>query len=144
MRFSSSDSKRQDTMKLGADEYYLTEDAKSMDSCEPLNHLLITASGQPDYALLMSKMATNGKIYPLTVSFGTTPVPMVQFIFKGISLVGGRGSTRAQAAARWRFVAKNNIKPIVQKFPLTADGINKAVETIESGEIRYRAVLEIE
>ena len=40
-----------------------------------------------------------------------------------------------------RFAALHGIKPIVQEFPLNVTGIEEAIEKLEKGEIRYRAVL---
>lgn len=39
------------------------------------------------------------------------------------------------------FSALHNIAPIIQKFPMTKDGIEKAIATLENGEMRYRGVL---
>lgn len=39
------------------------------------------------------------------------------------------------------FSALHKIGPTVQKFPMTTEGITKAIETLESGDKRYRGVL---
>jgi D-arabinose 1-dehydrogenase-like Zn-dependent alcohol dehydrogenase len=39
------------------------------------------------------------------------------------------------------FAAHHKIRPAIEKFELTEDGIGKAVEKMKSGSIRYRGVL---
>jgi alcohol dehydrogenase (NADP+) len=39
------------------------------------------------------------------------------------------------------FAAKHGIKPWIQEFPMTADGLTKALEALDAGKIKYRAVL---
>lgn len=40
-----------------------------------------------------------------------------------------------------RFAAQHKIKPIVQEFPMTVEGIEDAMDKLEKGLIRYRAVI---
>jgi D-arabinose 1-dehydrogenase-like Zn-dependent alcohol dehydrogenase len=40
-----------------------------------------------------------------------------------------------------RFAARHGIKPVLEKFPMTVEGINAAYEKLEKGTIRYRAVM---
>jgi len=41
------------------------------------------------------------------------------------------------------FAAANDIKTVVETFPMTKDGILEALERLTSGKLRYRAVLAI-
>lgn len=40
-----------------------------------------------------------------------------------------------------KFAARHGIRPILEKFPMTLDGINAAYTKLENGTIRYRAVM---
>lgn len=42
-----------------------------------------------------------------------------------------------------RFAAKHNIRPIIQEFPASVEGVTEALEKLDKGEIRYRGVLVI-
>jgi D-arabinose 1-dehydrogenase-like Zn-dependent alcohol dehydrogenase len=42
------------------------------------------------------------------------------------------------------FAAKHNIKPLVEEFPMSAEGLKQAFAALDSGKIRYRAVLSTE
>ncbi|KAL7929312.1 GroES-like protein [Trichoderma chlorosporum] len=52
-------------------------------------------------------------------------------------------STPEEVKAMLQFVVKHNIKPIVERFPMTTEGITKAFKRLESGKLRYRGVLEV-
>ncbi len=38
------------------------------------------------------------------------------------------------------FAAKHNIRPWIEEFPMTDEGLNQAFDRLGSGQIRYRAV----
>lgn len=39
------------------------------------------------------------------------------------------------------FAARQSIHSIVEKFPMTLEGVNEAMEKLRSGKMRYRGVL---
>lgn len=39
------------------------------------------------------------------------------------------------------FAARHGIRPWIQEFPMTIDGLAEALTQLEEGKIRYRAVL---
>lgn len=47
--FSSSESKREDAMKLGAAEYHVLTDDSSLEGIKQVNHMLLCGSAQPDF-----------------------------------------------------------------------------------------------
>jgi D-arabinose 1-dehydrogenase-like Zn-dependent alcohol dehydrogenase len=40
-----------------------------------------------------------------------------------------------------RFAAIHQIRPIIEQFPMTVDGITEAMKKLEEGGMRYRGVL---
>jgi len=40
-----------------------------------------------------------------------------------------------------QFAAQHKIKPVLMEFPLSQEGITKAMETLNDGNMRYRGVL---
>lgn len=55
--FSSSESKRQDAMKLGASEYHVLTADSSLEGIEPVKHMLLCGNAQPDFARYVLDMA---------------------------------------------------------------------------------------
>ena len=39
------------------------------------------------------------------------------------------------------FAALHGVKPVVEKFPLTKEGIDASLKKLEDGKMRYRGVL---
>jgi alcohol dehydrogenase (NADP+) len=42
------------------------------------------------------------------------------------------------------FAARHGIKPWIEEFPMSADGLTRALTALGSGKMRYRAVLSAE
>lgn len=86
-------------------------------------------------------MAAGGTIYPLTVSFDETPVPMLGLLVNGIRIQGSAGAPRAELRKLLKFVADHKLEPTIMKWPMTAEGITEAMKTLREGKMRYRGVL---
>ena len=57
------------------------------------------------------------------------------------SIQGSIAPSRGTHIKMLRFSAFHDIKPIVQTFPLTAEGLEDAMDKLRRGQVRYRAVL---
>lgn len=86
-------------------------------------------------------MAPNGTIFPLTVDFGTTPIPILSLIVGGKSIQGSASAPHAQLVKMLKFVVQHNIRPAIMKWPLTKEGIEESMKTLREGRMRYRGVL---
>ena len=49
--FSGTESKKQEALNFGASEFHATKNAKSLDSVQPLDMLIITTSANPNMSL---------------------------------------------------------------------------------------------
>jgi D-arabinose 1-dehydrogenase-like Zn-dependent alcohol dehydrogenase len=89
-------------------------------------------------------MAPFGQIYPLTIQFGTPfTFPYEVLILKELSIRGSCSASMAEIQKMLDFVVAHNIRPAVQKFPMSVEGITEALKKLDAGEVRYRAVLEV-
>lgn len=86
-------------------------------------------------------MAPFARIFPLTISFDALPVPALPLILYGYQVVGSAGAHPQSIKAMLAFAAKHDIKPVVEKFPLTQQGITEAMRKLEEGKMRYRGVV---
>ena len=86
-------------------------------------------------------MAPGGTLYPLTVSFDASPVPMLGLLINGIRIQGSAGAPRAELRKMLQFVADHKLEPTIMKWPMTGDGISGAMKTLREGNMRYRGVL---
>ncbi|KAL1932562.1 hypothetical protein VTP01DRAFT_8240 [Rhizomucor pusillus] len=59
-----------------------------------------------------------------------------QRVFKGAILSG-----RHAVELMLEFAQRHSVKPAIKEYPLTTEGIEKAIKDSESNKVRYRAVL---
>ncbi|KAH8690054.1 chaperonin 10-like protein [Talaromyces proteolyticus] len=142
---SRSEDKRAEAMSYGANEFYVFDPAKGVPEGwdqRGLKHLLLTGSApSKDFLTLIQLMAVNGTIYPLGVSREHTPIMLTAMITKGIRIQASLTASRQTINKLLDFVARHNITPTVQAFPMTVAGAEQAIEALKSGKMRYRGVL---
>ena len=139
--FSGTDSKKQEAERLGATEFLAMKGVKELKGkTAPIDHLLVTTSELPDWNLYMPVMAPSGTIYPLTVG-GDIVIPGFPLILSGLRIQGSMVSARLIHRQMLEFAAKHDIRPIIQKFPMSEEGIEEAFKTLGDGKMRYRGVL---
>ncbi|KAF9894915.1 hypothetical protein FE257_004537 [Aspergillus nanangensis] len=138
---SGSERKREEAMKLGAHEFVAMKDAKELQVGAKLNRLLVTAAVPPDWSLLLPVLAARSAIYPLSVAMGNFEIPYLSLILQGITVVGSLVATRSVHREMLEFAALHQIKPIVETYPMTEEGIAEAMEKLDKGQVYYRAVL---
>ena len=72
---------------------------------------------------------------------GDLTIPYMALVENGLRVQGGICPSRGTHVKMLRFAAFHGIKPISQTFPLTVEGIEEAMEKLDKGKMRYRAVL---
>ncbi|CAG8974092.1 hypothetical protein HYALB_00011614 [Hymenoscyphus albidus] len=139
--FSSTDSKKEEAMRLGATEFVATKNVKELQVSGQIDHLLVCTSFQPDWKQFLPIMAPSSSIYPLTVSPEDFQIPYMPLLMKELKIQGSLVATRAVQNEMLAFAALHQIRPVIEKFPLTTEGIEEAMAKLEKGGMRYRAVL---
>lgn len=138
---SSSEKKREEALQFGASEYHVFSSGQEMKDFKPLKHLLLCGSANVDYPSLIPLMDIHGTIYPLTVDFKPSAVPLLYMNSKGIRIQGSLVASRKSLKTLLQFAAEKNIEPTLMKFPLNETGIEDAMQTLREGKMRYRGVL---
>ncbi|KID88090.1 NADP-dependent alcohol dehydrogenase [Metarhizium guizhouense ARSEF 977] len=139
--FSSSASKKEEAFKFGASEFYTAADLAKPENIERVDILLITSSVMPDLSTYYPVLAQGEQVYPLTVSFEPLQISPVTLINTGIQIIGSAVASAGTQQAMLTFAAKKGIKPQIEKFPLTKDGVVDAMTRLKEGKMRYRGVL---
>ena len=141
---SGSDRKKDEATRLGAHHFLATKnmDESTADTVDwRLNRLLVTTSFQPEWAKLIPLLAPRATVYPLSASRSNLEVPYSPLINKGIGFQGGLVANRQVHREMLQFAALNGIKPVIEKFPMTEEGIKEAMDRLDKGDIHFRAVL---
>ncbi|GAB7350080.1 hypothetical protein MBLNU459_g0747t1 [Dothideomycetes sp. NU459] len=139
--FSGTDNKKEESLKLGASEFVATKGAKELQVSKPVDKLLVTTSFQPDWKLYLPILAPGATIFPLSVAEGDFAVPYMPLIAMGLTVQGSIVAPRAIHQRMLDFAAHHKIAPIVQHYDMTCEGIEKAMNQLDEGNVRYRAVL---
>ena len=86
-------------------------------------------------------MQPGGTIYPLTVSFEDTPIPLVKLIASGTRIQGSAGGPRSEFPKMLKFCVDHDIRPTIMTWPMNEKGIEDAMSTLREGRMRYRGVV---
>ncbi|KAI5815154.1 NADP-dependent alcohol dehydrogenase [Pyronema omphalodes] len=139
--FSSTEDKREEALRLGATEFYPTKGVESLQVEHRCDYLLVTTSYLPDWNLYLDIMEKQGTVFPLTLANGTMDIPYFTFLLNGLHIVGSVVATRWVHNEMLEFAARHNIKAMIQEFPMSEEGITEAFDKLDTGKLRYRAVL---
>jgi alcohol dehydrogenase (NADP+) len=135
--FTTSESKKDDALRLGADEVVLSKDANQMNKHAGSFDFILDAVAVPhDINALINLLARDGNI--TMVGAPETPLPVAVFgllfrrrSFSG-SLIGGIAETQEMLG----FCGKNNITPDVEVIPVQK--INEAFDRLVKSDVKYR------
>jgi len=89
---SGTQSKRAEALALGATEFNTFTDVPP--KMEPLDHLLVTSSKQPNWEAVFQIMAPGGTIYALTVDMDEMKFPYLPLVMKALRIQGSLPATR--------------------------------------------------
>ncbi|RYP79004.1 hypothetical protein DL769_003077 [Monosporascus sp. CRB-8-3] len=142
--FSATEDKRGEAIGLGASEFYVTRgvsDYSTLGVPKPINRLLITSSAKFELGIFYPILAQNATVLPLSVDSGNLTTLYMPTITRGLQILGSCISSRLPQNKMLDFAARHSIHPIVEKFPMTLEGVREAMEKLRSGKMRYRGVL---
>ncbi|KAM3501161.1 hypothetical protein MY10362_005778 [Beauveria mimosiformis] len=135
-------SKRDEALALGCDDYIATEDDKewSQHNARRFDVIISTVSSAKmpigDY---MNTLALNGSMVQVGAPEEPLPVPIFPLITGRRSLAGSAIGSPKVIREMLEFAAKNNVKPFIEKRPMS--DANQAIVDMEAGKARFRYVL---
>jgi uncharacterized zinc-type alcohol dehydrogenase-like protein len=140
--FTSSASKRQDGLRLGADDVVVSSDADAMKRCvRSLDFILDTVSAEHDINAYLQLLRIDGTL--TLVGAPERPLPVAAFnllvprrSFAG-SCIGGIQETQEMLD----FCAERNIVSDIELIRI--DQINEAYERMLKSDVRYRFVIDM-
>jgi uncharacterized zinc-type alcohol dehydrogenase-like protein len=138
--FTSSDSKREEAMKLGAHKIVNTRDKEQLKKIAgSLNFILSTVNATLDWNEYVGALAPKGRF--VTVGIVTEPIQLAAF-----PLIGGQKSfggsplgSPSTVEKMIDFSARHGIAPVTESYKMSQ--INEAFEHLKAGKARYRIVL---
>ncbi|KAI9649123.1 hypothetical protein NHQ30_001690 [Ciborinia camelliae] len=142
--FSGSEDKREEALALGAKEFVVTKGDEPIDLKGPkINHLLVTGSRLPSWGKYIEIMSHFGTIYPQTVQSGDMSFPFLQWFTKDLAFRAVTGASRLEYQQMLEFAIRHDVKPMIEKFPFSLEGVRGAEKAMREGTVRYKVVLDV-
>lgn len=140
--FTTSPEKKDDAMRLGADEVIVSRDADEMQKpAGSFNFILDTVSAKHDINAYLALLARDGNL----TLVGAPPEPLTVPAF---SLIGGRHSLSgssiggiAETQEMLDFCGQHNITADVEVIPIQT--VNEAYERMLKGDVKYRFTIDM-
>jgi alcohol/geraniol dehydrogenase (NADP+) len=138
--FTSSESKRDEAMKLGAHRVIISRDDSQLNAAKGSFDMILNTTGASlNWQLYVECLVPRGRLH--TVGAVPEPISLAAFplILGQKSLSGSPLGSPVTAEKMLEFCSRHQIAPVTETFPLSK--INEAFKHLESGKARYRIVL---
>jgi len=139
--FSSTSSKKDLALKLGADEFVASRENPAFEGVKKIDFLFVSTSAQPDWKEYFPLMNPDSTIVPLTVGSGDMVHPYEDIVEKQLKIYGSVVGKRYTHRKMLEFAARHNVRAMIEELPMTEEGLNTAFERLEKGDVRFRFVL---
>lgn len=141
--FTTSENKRGDALRLGADEVVISRDAAQMAAQgSRLDFIINTVAAPHDLDPLLNALKRDGTMALLGAPDQPHPSPNVfNLILKRRSIAGSLIGGIAQTQEMLDFCAKHGIVADIEMIRM--DEINQAYERMLKGDVKYRFVIDM-
>lgn len=139
---TSTASKTDEALKLGAHRVVVQSDATAMQALAgSIDLLIVTANVPLAWDVLLGALAPHGRLHLVGAVLQPIPVPAFALIMGQRSVSGSPTGSPTGIATMLDFAARHRIAPTVERFPLAK--VNDALEHLRAGKARYRIVLDV-
>jgi uncharacterized zinc-type alcohol dehydrogenase-like protein len=138
--FSSSESKKQSILDMGADHVVNSRDPEALKQLAGQFDLIIsTVAVDLNWQPYFNALAPRGKFHTVGAVMKPFPVPAVSLIGGDRSVTVSSTGSPGQLRTLLKLATRANIAPTVEYFPMSK--INDALEHLRAGKANYRIVL---
>lgn len=139
--FTTSDSKRDEALRLGAHQVINTRDANQLARIAgSLNFVLSTVNAPLPWDAVINSLAPQGRLHIVGAVLEPIPVGAFSLIMAQRSISGSPVGSPSTAAKMVEFCTRHQILPTIQSFPMSQ--ANDALDHLRAGKARYRVVLQ--
>ncbi|MFC7329773.1 NAD(P)-dependent alcohol dehydrogenase [Marinactinospora rubrisoli] len=139
---SQSLKKREDGLRLGADDYRATSDPETFERLADSFDLIInTVSAGIDISAYLGLLKVDGALVNVGAPAEPLPVNVFSLLLKRRTFAGSAIGGIAETQEMLDFCGEHGIAPEIEV--ITADQINEAYERVLASDVRYRFVIDI-
>ncbi|CAM0135680.1 unnamed protein product [Umbelopsis sp. WA50703] len=140
--FSTSASKEEEAKRLGATDFVVNKPENLAKLSSTLDVLLVCGSGSStDWGALLNLLDNHGKLVMLDLPEKPMTFSPVALIYKHLSVVGSFVGSNNDLAEMLDLASKANVRPMIEKVGNTSEEVNKGIDKLISGKVRYRVVI---
>ncbi len=138
--FTSSDSKRDEALKMGAHRTVNSRDAQALAAeAGRFDLIMSTVNVTLDWNAYLAALAPKGRLHMVGAALEPMDVGAFGLIGGQKSISGSPVGSPAAIARMLEFCVRHDIQPVIEKFPM--EKVNEAVAHLAEGKARYRVVL---
>lgn len=135
--FTTSPKKKEDALRLGADDVIVSTDANDMQKhANSFNFILDAVSAEHDIASYMNLLARDGNLTMVGAPEKPLSIPAFNLIFGRHSISGSPIGGLKETQEMLDFCGKHNITADVEVIPIQK--INEAYERLLKSDVKYR------
>jgi uncharacterized zinc-type alcohol dehydrogenase-like protein len=135
--------KKEDGLRMGADHFYATSDAKTFEKLAGTFDLIInTVSTGIDYNQYLGLLATDGALVVVGIPDQPVPVEAFSLIMGRRSLAGSLIGGIRETQEMLDFCGKHGIACDIEVIPVQK--VNEAYDRVVKSDVRYRFVIDID
>lgn len=140
--FTTSENKREDALKLGADEVVLSKDPKQMEKQAKMLDIIIDAVGSDhDINPYLSSLKRDGVMVMVGLPVSPLAVKTFELVLPRRLLTGSAMGGIAETQEMLDYCAAHQILPEVEMIAM--QDINDAYERMLKNEVKYRFVIDM-
>jgi uncharacterized zinc-type alcohol dehydrogenase-like protein len=138
---SHSPNKRDDALRLGADDFIATKDESAFkENAGRFDFIFDAVSAQHDYNAYLNLLKRDGTMVLLGLP-EPSPVAAALLVFKRAKLAGSLIGGIRETQEMLDFCAEHGVAADVEVIPI--DKVNEAFERMLKGDVRYRFVIDM-
>lgn len=138
---SHSPNKRDDALRLGADDFIATKDESAFnENAGRFDFIFDAVSAQHDYNAYLNLLKRDGTMVLLGLP-DPSPVAAALLVFKRRKLAGSLIGGIRETQEMLDFCAEHGVAADVEVIPI--DKVNEAFERMLKGDVRYRFVIDM-
>lgn len=139
--FTTSSSKCDDALRLGADNVVLSTDRQEMKGCRRLDMILDTVSAPHDVNIYLRKLKTDGALVLVGLPAKPLEVNAFSLITNRKSFSGSTIGGIAETQEVLDFCFEHDI--VAECEVISPERINEAFERLEKNDVKYRFVVDM-
>jgi uncharacterized zinc-type alcohol dehydrogenase-like protein len=139
--FTSSDSKRQEALDMGAHDTINSRDPEAIKAAAGRFDLLLsTVNVHLDWSAYLVSLKPRGRLHLLGVLVEPVELQHMPMLFGQLSVSASPVGSPLTIRRMLDFADRHQVAPVTEHFPM--DRVNDAMAHLRSGKARYRIVLD--